>query len=99
LAALTRVIHTPQASGIPTKAQNTAAFASSPPNPIPCEPVEMALFALAACSYNVYIQPRLATFQLHVVVTSSAKIDMSGHAFDAVKLIARDSGSQNTEKP
>ena len=47
----------------------------------------------------MYIQPRLATFQSQVVVTSSAKIDMSGHAFDAVKPIARDKGSQNTEKP
>src|SRR5690242_18850408 len=48
---------------------------------------------------SVYIQPRLATFQSHVVVTSSAKIDISAHVFDAVKPIARDSGSQNTENP
>jgi hypothetical protein len=41
----------------------------------------------------------MATFQSHVVVKSSVKIDISGQDFDAVKPIARDSGSQNTEKP
>ena len=48
---------------------------------------------------SVYIQPRLATFQSHVVVKSSVTIDMSGQDFDPVKPIARESGSQNTEKP
>src|SRR5262249_32143780 len=48
---------------------------------------------------SVYIQPRLATFQSQVVVMSSAKMDMSGHVLGAVKPIARDKGSQNTEKP
>src|SRR6267142_2520241 len=52
LAALCSVIQTPHASGIPTKAQNSAAFASRPPNPMPNEPdgVEAELFAVAACS-------------------------------------------------
>jgi len=47
----------------------------------------------------VYIQPRLATFQSQVMMKSSVKMDMSGHDFEAVRPIARDSGSQNTEKP
>jgi hypothetical protein len=34
-----------------------------------------------------------------VVVNSSWNSEMSGHAFGAVNPIARDSGSQNTEKP
>src|SRR6478752_1048567 len=48
---------------------------------------------------NVYIQPRLATRQSQVVVNNSCASDMSGHVFDAVMPIARDSGSQKTEKP
>ena len=48
---------------------------------------------------SVYIQPMLATFQSQVVVNSSWNSDMSGHAFGAVRPIARESGSQNTEKP
>ena len=48
---------------------------------------------------RVYIQPRLATFQSQVMMKSSVKMDMSGHDFEAVRPIARDSGSQNTEKP
>jgi hypothetical protein len=47
----------------------------------------------------VYIQPRLAIFQSHVVVKSSVKIEMSGQDFEAVRPSARESGSQNTEKP
>src|SRR5258708_37228176 len=38
LIALTSVFHTPQASGIPTIAQNIRALASSPPLPMPNEP-------------------------------------------------------------
>src|SRR5258708_14858844 len=53
LTALSSVFHTPQASGTPTNAQNSAALTSSPPVPMPpnepdCTPA--ALFALAACS-------------------------------------------------
>ncbi len=48
---------------------------------------------------RVNIQPRLATFQSQVVVNSSWNSEMSGQAFGAVSPIARDSGSQNTEKP
>src|SRR4029078_8300613 len=43
---------------------------------------------------SVYIQPRLATFQSHVVVKSSVTIDMSGQDFDPVKPIARGSGTR-----
>src|SRR5207237_8042875 len=51
LMALSSVFHTPQASGMPTKAQNSAALASKPPRSMPNEPVSTAaLFALAACS-------------------------------------------------
>src|SRR6266478_1999024 len=52
LIALSSVFHTPQASGIPTKAQNSAALASSPPLPMPNEPcwIAASLFALADCS-------------------------------------------------
>ena len=35
LTALSSVFQTPQSRGTPTKAQNNAALASSPPNPIP----------------------------------------------------------------
>src|ERR1700686_4481383 len=52
LIALSSVFHTPQASGMPTKAQNSAALASSPPRPMPNEPcwIAASLFALADCS-------------------------------------------------
>src|SRR6478672_2077347 len=52
LAALSNVFHTPQASGIPTNNQNSAALASSPPLPMPNERCWIAapLLALAACS-------------------------------------------------
>src|ERR1700738_2386399 len=51
-AALSSVTQTPQASGMPTKAQNSAALRSRPPLPMPNEPycTAAALFALAACS-------------------------------------------------
>src|SRR5471032_27703 len=52
LTTLSRVLYTPQASGMPTKAQNSAALASSPPLPMPNEPcwIAASLFALADCS-------------------------------------------------
>src|SRR5258708_38369848 len=52
LSALSSVFHTPQASGMPTNAQNSAALTSRPPVPMPNEPdcTPAALFALAACS-------------------------------------------------
>src|SRR5258708_36781922 len=52
-AALSSVFHTPQASGTPTNAQNSAALTSRPPVPMPNEPdcTAAALFALAACSF------------------------------------------------
>src|SRR6187431_299664 len=52
LTALSSVFHTPQASGMPTKAQNSAALASSPPNPMPYEPdgPDAPALAVAACS-------------------------------------------------
>src|SRR6266478_1234350 len=52
LAALSSVFQTPQASGMPTKAQNSAALTSNPPLPMPNEPCWIAAspLALAACS-------------------------------------------------
>jgi hypothetical protein len=48
------VIQTPQASGMPTKAQKTAAFQSRPPLPMPNDPdaVPAALFGPAAWSFE-----------------------------------------------
>src|SRR5579872_4045742 len=48
-AADCSVIHTPQARGMPTNAQNTAAFQSRPPLPMPYEPAGTTP-ALAACN-------------------------------------------------
>src|ERR1700727_3977286 len=48
---------------------------------------------------SVNIQPMLATRQSQVVVNSSCASVISGQAFGAVRPSARDSGSQNTEKP
>src|ERR1700730_1841158 len=48
---------------------------------------------------SVNIQPMLATFQSQEVVNSSCISDISGQAFGAVSPIARDNGSQHTEKP
>src|SRR5262245_28008244 len=51
---------------------------------------------------SVYIQPSVATRQSHVVVNSSAtKLTSAPHALAPVPAVAnaRDSGSQNTEKP
>src|SRR5215475_203040 len=52
LTALSKVFQTPQASGMPTNSQNNAAFASSPPLPMPNDPcwIAASLLALAACS-------------------------------------------------
>jgi len=46
--AFTSVCHTPQASGTPTKAQNSTAVASSPPLPMPNDPA--AIVPAAPCS-------------------------------------------------
>ncbi len=62
-------------------------------------PPQTAAETPSSTKNNVYIQPRLATFQSQVVVNSSWNRFMSGHAFGAVMPIARDSGSQNTLKP
>ena len=48
---------------------------------------------------SVYIHPRSATRQSHVVVNSSCRMVMSGQAFALETPSARDSGSQNTLKP
>jgi hypothetical protein len=48
---------------------------------------------------KVNIQPMLATRQSQVVVNSSSINDMVGQLLLAVIPSARDSGSQNTEKP
>src|SRR6476661_1580733 len=74
-----------------TPALRGPARSSQPPQSAADEP--------STTKNSVYIQPKLAMRQSHVVVNSSCANDMSGHAFDAVKPIARDSGSQNTENP
>ena len=48
LTALCIVIQTPHASGTPTKAQNSAAWRSSPPLPMPKEPDGAAAAAVRA---------------------------------------------------
>src|SRR5581483_2679321 len=63
------------------------------------QPPQIAAETPSSTKNNVNIQPRLATFQSQVVVNSSCHKDISGQAFGAVRPIARDSGSQNTEKP
>src|SRR3954453_21365829 len=64
-----------------------------------CHPPQIAAETPRMTKNSVYIHPRLATFQSQVVVKSSWNSDMSGHALLWVMPIARDSGSQNTEKP
>src|SRR6478672_11844348 len=63
------------------------------------QPPQMAAARPSTTKNNVYIQPRLATFQSQVVENSSWTREISGHALGAFSPIARDSGSQNTEKP
>ena len=48
---------------------------------------------------SYYRSRMLAIFQSQVVVNSSLNSEISGQAFGAVSPMARDSGSQNTEKP
>ena len=48
LAALTSVFQMPQPSGMPTKHQNSAAWTSKPPLPMPNDPVAAWPLALAA---------------------------------------------------
>lgn len=60
----------------------------------------MAAETPSSTKNSVYIQPRLATFQLQVVVNSSVARLMPSHtSFEAGVVIACDSGSQNTLKP
>ena len=47
--AFVSVIQTPQAIGMPTKHQNNAAFGSSPPLPIPNDPLAAPADAVYAC--------------------------------------------------
>jgi len=64
------------------------------------QPPQMAAETPSNTKKRVYIQPRLATFQLQVVVKSSVISDMpSQTSFDAGFGIACDSGNQNTLKP
>ena len=48
---------------------------------------------------SVYIHPRSATRQSHVVVKRAVRSVSSGHVTGCVTPSARDSGSQNTLKP
>src|ERR1700744_5067050 len=63
------------------------------------QPPQIAAATPSTTKNSVYIQPMLATFQSQVVVNNSWNSEISGQAFGAVRPIARDSGSQNTEKP
>jgi len=63
------------------------------------QPPHMAADTPRMTKNNVYIQPMLATRQSQVVVNNSWISDMSGQVLLAVIPSARDSGSQNTEKP
>ncbi len=63
------------------------------------QPPQIAAETPSSTKNSVNIQPMLATRQSQLVVNSSCNSDMSGQAFGAVRPIARDSGSQNTEKP
>src|SRR5437762_10666233 len=63
------------------------------------QPPQIAAADPSTTKNSVYIQPRLATRQSHVVVNSSLSNEMSGQLWDCVNPSARDSGSQNTLKP
>src|SRR5215470_3772041 len=63
-------------------------------------PPQTAAAAPRNTKYRVYIQPSSLIFQSQVVAKTRARNDMSGaQAIAVLPLIARDSGSQNTEKP
>src|SRR5581483_10068785 len=81
----------PQHNAATTPALRGPARSSQPP--------QMAAETPSTTKNSVNIQPRLATLQSQVVVNSSPHSEISGHDFEAVNPIARDSGSQNTEKP
>ena len=63
------------------------------------QPPQIAAETPSNTKNNVNIQPMLAMRQSQVVVKSSCTSEMSGQVLDAVMPSARDSGSQNTEKP
>src|SRR3979411_2925112 len=63
------------------------------------QPPQIAAETPSSTKNRVYIHPRLATFQSQLVVNNSCHREISGQAFGAVSPMARDSGSQNTEKP
>src|SRR5436305_14622871 len=63
------------------------------------QPPQIAAETPSSTKNSVNIQPRLATFQSQDVVNSSCHKEMSAHALLWVIPMARDSGSQNTEKP
>src|ERR1700761_4632880 len=63
------------------------------------QPPQTAAAMPSTTKNSVYIQPRLATRQLQVVVNSSPTSEMSLHDAGASPGIAFDSGSQNTLKP
>lgn len=64
------------------------------------QPPQIAAAAPSSTKNSVYIQPRLATFQLQVVVNSSvARLMPSQTSFDAGLTRACDNGNQNTLKP
>ena len=62
------------------------------------QPPQIAAETPSRTKNRVYIQPMLAMRQSQVVVKSSCKNVMSGHALGCVIPSARDNGSQNTLK-
>ncbi len=81
----------PQHSAATTPALRGPTRSSQPP--------QIAAETPSSTKNSVNIQPMLATRQSQVVVNSSCHSDMSAQALLWVMPIARDSGSQNTEKP
>src|SRR5262249_45883860 len=63
------------------------------------QPPQSAAARPSTTKKSVYIQPRLATRQLQVVVNNSLITEMLAQDGSAVPPIARESGSQNTENP
>src|SRR3984885_1544767 len=81
----------PQHSAATTPALRGPARSSQPP--------QIAAETPSTTKNSVNIHPKLATFQSQVVVNNSCHSDISGQAFGAVRPMARDSGSHDTEKP
>src|SRR5215471_18298728 len=90
----------PMAPRTSPPAQHRAATAPALRGPTrSSQPPHCAAETPSTTKNSVYIQPRLATRQLQVVVNSSPASEMFAQDGSGVPPIARDSGSQNTLKP